>query len=69
MRLNSCTGTDFEKSYAKMMVDSHQEAIVLFETGADKADKQDFRNFASSKLPTLNHHLEEAVTLNAEINP
>lgn len=63
------TGTDFEKGYAKMMVDSHQEAIVLFETGADKADKQDFRNFASSKLPTLNHHLEEAVALNAEINP
>ena len=63
------SGVDFEKSYASMMVTSHQETIALFENASLHVNEEDLREFAGGKLPTLRHHLEEAQDLNAEINP
>jgi putative membrane protein len=67
--LNTLSGTAFDKQYAAMMVVSHQETISLFTSAAmyDGVHHDELRNFANEKLPTLKHHLEEAVTLQAQV--
>lgn len=68
--LSGLSGAAFDKQFADMMVMSHQETITLF----DMADNDngvpdaDLRSFASGKLPTLKHHLEEATQLKAKVN-
>lgn len=68
-QLAAKTGTDFEKSYASMMVTSHQETISLFEEAADHVGETDLRAFAAGKLPTLRTHLSMAQSLNSTVNP
>ena len=58
--LNAVTGTAFNRLYAKMMVASHQETVNLFQTQAASGADSELKSWASSKLPTLQHHLEMA---------
>jgi len=53
-------GKDFDKAYISMMVDDHKKVISLFEDEAKNGSDADIKAFASSTLPTLRHHLEEA---------
>ena len=57
------TGTDYDKEFAKMMVDDHQKTITLFEKEASSGSDSDVKNWASKALPTLRSHLAEAKTL------
>jgi putative membrane protein len=57
------TGADFDKEFAKMMVDDHQKTIALFETEAHSGSDPDVKNWASKTLPTLRSHLAEAKML------
>lgn len=57
------TGADFDKEFAKMMVDDHQKTITLFEKEASSGNDPDVKNWASKALPTLRSHLAEAKTL------
>jgi putative membrane protein len=70
-KLMALDGAAFDKQFATIMVQSHQDAISLFETAA--ADRgvrdNDLRAMAGSKLPNLRAHLQQAVQLNAMINP
>jgi len=68
--LTALMGTDFDKEYAKMMVESHEDAVNLFTTasGSNGVMDTELRSFASGKLPTLKAHLEEAQTLKTEVN-
>lgn len=53
------------------MVDSHQEAIGLFETAASDngVPDSDLRAMAATKLSTLRTHLQGAITLRNSVNP
>lgn len=64
-RLNTLTGATFDREFAQLMVKSHQEAVALFETASanNGIPDGDLRQWAASKLPTLRHHLQEAITL------
>ncbi|MBK4993259.1 DUF4142 domain-containing protein [Pseudomonas sp. S37] len=53
----------FDKSYVNNQVDAHEKAVELFKKEAASSDKPELKAFASDKLPTLEHHLEQAKAL------
>jgi putative membrane protein len=69
--LSPLSGNAFDKAFARIMVQSHQEAVSLFEQASrdDGLPDRELREWAGGKLPTLKAHLEEARELNATINP
>lgn len=58
--LNEKTGADFDKDYIDLMVDDHKEDVKKFEDEAEDGKDADLKTWASSKVATLKHHLEEA---------
>jgi putative membrane protein len=66
--LTPLSGTAFDKQFMKLMVQSHQEQVDLFQRASTDVKDKDFRTLASKKLPVLKEHLEEAIELNATIN-
>ncbi len=69
--LNASTTAQFDLKFAQLMVQSHQEAISLFETAAADRGVPDveLRSLAAAKLPTLKVHLQEALTLQSSVTP
>jgi putative membrane protein len=59
-KLSEKTGTDFDKSYADMMVKGHKDAIDKFEKASKDATDGDIMRWATTMLPELNTHLEHA---------
>lgn len=59
-KLNEKSGHDFDKEFIDLMVSDHKDDIDLFEKEADKGNDPEVKAFASSKLPTLKHHLQMA---------
>jgi putative membrane protein len=63
------TGPEFDAQYINMMIVSHQDAITLFQNASSNTGVSfgDLRNFATFKLPALNEHLQEAKSLQTQI--
>ncbi|MBC7487663.1 MAG: DUF4142 domain-containing protein [Cytophagaceae bacterium] len=59
-KLRKKTGEEFDKDYIDFMVSDHKEDIEDFEKEAEKGNDPELKAFASSKLPTLKHHLQMA---------
>jgi len=59
-KLDKETGNDFGKSYSKMMVSNHEDAIDLYEDAANGTDSPEIRNYASKQLTSLRNHLAQA---------
>lgn len=53
----------FDRSYVNNQVEAHEKAVELFKKEASSSDKPELKAFASEKLPTLEHHLEQAKSL------
>jgi putative membrane protein len=53
-------GKAFDKAYISMMVDDHKKVINMFQDEVKNGSDADIKAFASSTLPTLQHHLAEA---------
>ena len=64
-KLESLNGSEFDKAYAKMMVEDHKKDVSEFEKQTKKAKDPDVKAFAEETLPTLKHHLMMANRLNA----
>lgn len=60
-------GAEFDEEYADLMVSSHEEAVSLFEDGAEDLENTEVRNFASSTLPKLREHLQQARQLDETV--
>jgi putative membrane protein len=58
--LSQKTGADFDKAYADLMVDDHQEDIDVFRKESEKGNDGELKAWATAKLPILAHHLEMA---------
>lgn len=58
--LSQKTGKDFDKAYADIMVDDHQEDIDAFRKQSEKGNDGELKAWATAKLPILAHHLEMA---------
>jgi len=64
MPLAKQTGADFDKAFAKDMVEDHQKDVAAFEKEASSGSDPDLKNWASKTLPTLRAHLSDAQALN-----
>lgn len=62
--IETMQGADFDKAWAKQMVEDHKTAIAEFESEQKDAKNADLQNFISTTLPTLKEHLSQAESLN-----
>jgi putative membrane protein len=51
------SAADFDSAWVQAQIQAHQQAIELFRTQSLGGSDSDLREFASSTLPTLQHHL------------
>jgi putative membrane protein len=58
-KLEVLSGTTFDKSYIKGMVQDHQEDIKEFEKEASSGQDEDAKAYAAATLPTLKTHLKK----------
>ncbi len=65
--LNKKSGKDFDKAYADMMANKHDDAISKMEKAAEDANSADVRTWAANMLPTLNGHLQQAKMLQEKV--
>ena len=54
------TGEEFDKDYMALMVSDHKDDIKEFEKEVEKGNDSEIKAYASSKIPTLKHHLQMA---------
>ena len=58
-KLEVLSGTAFDKSYVKGMVDDHKEDIEEFQKEASTGQDADAKAYAAATLPTLKAHLKK----------
>lgn len=63
-KLQGKNGKDFDKAYAEMQVNSHQESVNLFQRASTGVTDPDLKNFATQHLPHLQMHYDSAQALN-----
>lgn len=61
--LSKLSGADFDRAYMNQMVQDHQKTVSLFQREAEQGQDPDLQAFASTKLPTLQQHLQQAQSL------
>jgi putative membrane protein len=65
-KLEALNGSDFDKTYSRMMVKDHTEDITEFEKEVKKGQDVDVKSLAQSTLPMLRHHLMLASKLHPQ---
>ncbi|MEJ1237930.1 DUF4142 domain-containing protein [Chryseolinea sp. T2] len=54
------TGVEFDKEYAKLMVDDHRKDVDAFRKESEKGNDPELKAWAGETLPMLEHHLQMA---------
>lgn len=62
-KLQSMSGTAFDKAYARMLVKDHKKDIKMYSMESQKAKDTELRQYASTTLPVLKTHLQMAEQL------
>jgi putative membrane protein len=62
-KLSALRGADFDKEYIKGMVDAHEKTLENLKEQAKEGKNMDLKEFANSKIPTVEKHLSEAKAL------
>jgi len=63
-KLSKLSGEEFDKAYIKDQLKDHQADVREFSDEAQNGSDANVKTFASSTLPTLQHHLEMIKNLN-----
>lgn len=58
-------GAEFDKNYISFMIKDHKEDISKFRKEAKDGADAALREWAGSKIPTLEHHLAEALMIDS----
>jgi putative membrane protein len=66
-RLSKLSGGEFDRAYMKDMVSDHQKDVKEFKRAASSVADADLKQFASSTLPTLQKHLQDARHVAAQV--
>ena len=66
-RLEKLSGDQLDKAYMKAMVQDHTKDVHEFKTESQAAKDPDVKSFASSTLPTLESHLQQAKQVAAKV--
>lgn len=59
-RLEKLSGSQFDRAYMQEMVKEHRHDVDHFQKGANQLQHPDLKAFASTTLPKLQEHLNEA---------
>jgi len=62
-KVRNLSGDQFDKQWMKMQVSHHKKDVNNFQKETTRAMDSDVRNFASTTLPTLQGHLQQAQQL------
>lgn len=65
--LQNLKGIEFDKAFIAMMVDDHSKNIDEFKKAAKANSNEKIKDFAAKTLPTLQTHLNKAITLKNKI--
>jgi putative membrane protein len=66
--LGALSGATFDRQYAEEVgVKAHNEAVTLFRNASKSARDADIKAFAAKTLPALEHHLEMARKMAAQV--
>jgi len=65
VKLKVLSGDTFDRSFAKGMVKDHQNDIKEYQKESAKSDAAG--SYAKEVLPTLKHHLQEAQSMNQQV--
>ena len=57
-RLSGLSGKSFDAAYKQAMIDSHKQAIALFQAQSQQGQDPQLKAWATQKLPKLQAHLE-----------
>ncbi|MEG4171012.1 MULTISPECIES: DUF4142 domain-containing protein [unclassified Microcoleus] len=57
-RLSRLSGTSFDTAYKQAMIESHNQAIALFQAQSQQGQDPDLKAWATQKLPNLQAHLQ-----------
>ncbi|MGH9528695.1 MAG: DUF4142 domain-containing protein [Terriglobales bacterium] len=66
-RLEKLSGKQFDRAYMNDMVKDHIQDVAEFNRESKMAKDPDVKNFASQTLPTLQDHLKDARSVDAEM--
>jgi putative membrane protein len=67
-KLCSKKGNIFDKEYCDIVVNSHKDAIVMFDKASTEIIDADIKSWAISMLPILKTHLDHAITCQEKCN-
>ena len=59
-KIASKDGKDFDEAFTDHMVKDHKKDVDAFKKEAENGNDPDIRQWASGKIPTLEHHLDMA---------
>lgn len=65
--LKAKTGTEFDKAYAKAMVEGHQKTLNLMNQGSSELTDNELKAFATKTAPVVKHHLEMITSIQGEL--
>jgi len=65
--LKAKKGAEFDRMYADLMVTDHKKDIAEFKKEASEGKETSLKSFASTTLPTLEHHLMESEKTKAAV--
>jgi putative membrane protein len=66
-RLSKLKGAEFDRAYMRDMVTDHKADVAEFKREADRGADADLKAFAAKTLPTLEHHLQMAESVDAKV--
>ena len=67
-RLSGLSGTSFDKAYKQAMIDSHNQAIALFQAQSQQGQNPQLKAWATQKLPNLQAHLQMVNQMLADVS-
>jgi putative membrane protein len=66
-RLSKLSGAEFDRAYMDEMVKDHRKDVSEFRSEAERGKDPDVKAWAAKTLPTLEAHLKQAETVNAQV--
>ena len=59
-RISNLSGANFDDAYMRVMIDSHNQAIALFQAQSQQGQDPDLKAWATKLVPNLQAHLQMA---------
>jgi putative membrane protein len=66
-RMNSLTGSEFDREFVNKMVSDHQKAVEMFREHQGIAQNPDVKKYVNDVVPKLEMHLDKAQQLQAKL--